>query len=121
MNSSSMRSPMQSTVRRASACDKASKSNIGARYNLGSAETVGGIEIAFHITLDRLLQRGEAAVVAGAAQPIDFALREVLITVADLLGHVDIADIRLQSECGMGRQHQIPEAARLTGADVEDA
>ena len=46
---------------------------------------------------------------------------EVLVAAADILGHVDIADIRWRAECRIGREHQIPEASRLAGSDVEDA
>ena len=39
-----------------------------------SAETIGAIEEALDVGRDRIFQRGEAAIVAGAAQPIDLAL-----------------------------------------------
>src|SRR5580700_1149688 len=114
-----MRSPTQSTVRLDIACDKASKSNIGTCYVVPSAETIGGIEIALDVKRDRVFERREAAIIAGAAQPIDCGLREVLVAAADRLGHIDILDIRCFAERGIGRQHQILEAARLAGPDIE--
>src|SRR5439155_24506291 len=50
-----------------------------------SAETIGGIEEAFDVSLDRVFQRGEAAIIAGALQPIDLALGEVLVAAANRL------------------------------------
>src|SRR6476646_701116 len=115
-----MRSPTQSTVRLEIACDKASKSNMLIRLVAASAETIGGVEVVLHIERDRVLQRRESAIIAGAAQPIDFALREVLIAVAKRHGHVDILDIRLAAERGIGGEDQILEAARLAGSDIEE-
>jgi hypothetical protein len=46
---------------------------------------------------------------------------KVLVAAADRFGHVDIFDVRPGAERGIGRQHQILEAARLAGADIEDA
>src|ERR1700681_3813625 len=86
-----------------------------------SAETIGTIEVTLDVSLDRLFQRGEAAVVAGALQPIAIALGEVLVAAANLLGHVDILDIRNGAERGICREHQFLEAAGLAGADIEDA
>src|SRR5712672_4650417 len=43
------------------------------------AKAIGAIEKTLHVTRDRIFQRGEAAIIAGAQQPIDFALGEVLI------------------------------------------
>src|SRR6516164_10564497 len=114
-----MRSPTQSTVRPEIACDRASKSNIVIRSIAASAETIGAIEIVFDIKRDRVFQRCEAAVIAGAAQPIDSGLREILIAVADRLGYVDILDVRIRAERGIGRQHKVFEAARFAGADIE--
>ncbi|MEY9504957.1 hypothetical protein ABIE87_004515 [Bradyrhizobium diazoefficiens] len=42
-----------------------------------------------------------------------------MIAVADLFGHVDIFDVGPRPERRIGSQHQILEAARLAGADVE--
>src|SRR5664279_4837791 len=114
-----MRSPTQSTVWLIIACDRASKSNIGSRCL--SAETIGAIEEALDVGLDRRFQRREAAIVARAAQTGDIALREVLVAAANWLGHLDIFDIRRLAERGIGREHHIPEAARLAGSDIEDA
>src|SRR5207249_1714353 len=86
-----------------------------------SAETIGAVEKTLDVSLDRIFQRSETAVVAGTLQPIDIALGEVLVAAANLLGHVDILDIRNRAERGIGREHQILEAAGLAGADVEDA
>src|SRR5713226_6038782 len=119
-----MRSPTQSTVWLPIACDKESKSNIGTRYLSDvapSAETIGGIEETLHVSLDGVFQRREAAIIAGALQPIDIALGEVLVAAANRFGHVDILDIRSRAERGIGRNHQILEAAGLAGSDIEDA
>src|SRR4051812_21584913 len=116
-----MRSPTQSTVWRTIACDRESKSNIGTRYPLRSAEAVGAIEEAPDIAVDRIFQRREAAIVAGAPQPIAVALGEVLVAGTNLFGHFDILDIWRGAERVIGRQHHILEAAGLAGADVEDA
>src|ERR1700736_5376598 len=116
-----MRSPTQSTVWRTIACDRASKSNIGARSLLRSAETAGAVEKSPDVAVDRIFQRGEAAIVARALQPIAIALGEVLVAAPNLLGHFDILDIWSGAERVIGRQHHILEAARLAGADVEDA
>src|ERR1700676_1826848 len=147
-----MRSPTQSTVWRAIAWVRASKSNICSRYpeimirldhdlissfehylfkkpvptfsdqaRAPSAEAIGAIEVALDVEADRLLQRREAAVITGPREPIDIALGKILIAVADRWGHVDITNIRSCAERGIGRKHQILEAAGLAGADVEDA
>src|ERR1700712_4606181 len=115
-----MRSPTQSTVWRTIACDRASKSNIGTRYPLRSAEAVDTVEESPDIAVDRIFQRREAAIVAGALQPIAIALGEVLVAAPNLLGHFDILDIWSGAERVIGRQHHILEAASLAGADVED-
>src|SRR3984885_12358699 len=114
-----MRSPTQSTVWRIIACDRASKSNIGTRCL--SAETIGAIEEALDVGLDRRFQRGEAAIVARAAQTGDITLREVLVAAANLLRHLDIFDICRLAERGIGCEHQVLEAARLAGSNIEDA
>src|SRR4051812_13769718 len=116
-----MRSPTQSTVWRAMACDRASKSNIGTYYPLQSAEAIGAVEELVDIVVDRIFQRREAAIVAGAPQPIAVALGEVLVAAPNLFGHFDILDIWSGAERVIGRQHHILEAAGLAGADVEDA
>ena len=51
-----------------------------------SAKAIGAIEKILHVGLDRVFQRGEAAIISGAQQPIDFALGEVLIAAADRSG-----------------------------------
>src|SRR5690349_14069049 len=101
-NSSSMRSPMQSTVRLEIRCDKASKSNMLPRLVAVLAEPVGGIEVGLHVKCDRLLQRREAAVIACTSQPIGLALGEVLVAAANRFRHVGILDIRLDAERGIG-------------------
>src|SRR6187200_128006 len=117
-----MRSPTQSTVWRDIASDKASKSNIGTRCLLRrSAEPVGAIEESLHVKCDRVFKPREAAVVTGAAQPIDLALGEILVAAADLFGHVDILDVRRRAERAKGSQHHVLEAAGLAGPDIEQA
>src|SRR4051812_47937073 len=117
-----MRSPMQSTVWRDIASDKASKSNIFDRCLLRrSAETVGAIEEPLDVECNGIFECSEAAVVAGAAQAIDLALGEILIAAADLLGHVDILDVRRPAERAKRCQHHVLEAARGAGADIEQA
>src|SRR5262249_2910207 len=99
-----MRSPTQSTVFRAIACDRASKSSIVIRYScLISAKAIGGVEEAFDIEPNRILERREAAVIARSPQPIDLCLREILVAAANRFGHVDILDIRLGAEGTVGR------------------
>src|SRR5579859_7268595 len=119
-----MRSPMQSTVFSGIACARLSKSNMRktdphVRFSLEShargcqnrtcgsvfllrpsAETIGSVEEVPDVARDRVFQHREAAVIAGRAQPIDLALREVLVARANLLGHVDILDIRPRAERG---------------------
>ena len=46
-------------------------------------------------------------------------LGEILVAVADLLGHVDIFDVLFGAERRIGRHDQVAEAARMTGADIE--
>src|SRR6516225_6293706 len=118
-----MMSPMQSTVRPEMVFARASKSRIGVGMFIGPrilgpilgalTEAVGPVEIVPDIGLHRILERRETAVIAGAVESIDLALGEILIAAADLLGHVDIVDIRPGAERSISRQHQIPEAARL--------
>src|SRR5438034_7789091 len=111
-----MRSPTQSTVWLSIARDRASKSNMFFRYPKSpSAIAIGRIEKAPYIGPDRVFQRREAAIVAGMPQPIGLALGEILIAAPDLLGHVDILYVRPGAERGIGRQHQIPKAARVAG------
>src|SRR2546423_11123373 len=113
-----MMSPMQSTVRPEMACARASKSRMGVDMVIGLqilgalTEAIGPVEIVGDIDLHRVLERREAAVIAGAVETIDLALGEILIAAADLLGHVDIVDVGLGAERGIGGQHQLPEAAR---------
>src|SRR5689334_6357241 len=113
-----MRSPMQSTVCRPNACARVSKSNIGTRYILRrrSAEAVGAIEEAFYVQTHRVFQRGEAAIVARAAQPIDLALREILVAAANLRGHVDILDVGRRAERTVSGKHHVLEASRRAGS-----
>ena len=55
---------------------------------------------------DRFLQRREATIIAGVPQPIDFALGEILIAAANLLGHVHILNVRFGAQCGVGRDRK---------------
>src|SRR4029077_1009924 len=116
-----MRSPTQSTVWRDIEWIRASKSNIVPSSVSLSAVAIGAIEVTLDVLADRLLQRREAAVIAGVLQPTDIGLREILVAVADRWRHVDIAGIGKAAEPPVGCKHQIGETARLAGADVEDA
>src|ERR1700746_1355499 len=99
-----MRSPTQSTVLRAIASVRASKSNIGSRYPWRAlAIAIGAIEVALDIEADGLLQRREAAVITSTLQAGDIALGEILGAVAERQGHVDIAKVRRHSQGGIGR------------------
>src|SRR6516165_12190971 len=82
---------------------------------------IGLVEEGIDIFRNRLFQRGEAAVVAGAAQIFDAGLGEILILVADRRRHVDIFDVRRAAERGEHGNDQITKAARRSGADVEYA
>src|SRR5216684_1805303 len=116
-----MRSPTHSTVRLEIACDRASKSNIKNSHSVAtSAEAVGAVEETLDVHSDGLFQRGEAAIVAGALQPIDLTLGEILVAAANRLRHVDILDIGSRAERGIGGNHHILEAARGAGADIEE-
>src|SRR3569623_1711628 len=79
------------------------------------------IEIIFYKRADRILKRREAAIIPGAAQMLAIGLGEILVAVADLLGHVDIFDVFFGAERRIGRHDQVAEAARMTGADIENA
>src|SRR5216683_2560027 len=73
------------------------------------------------ITADRLFERREGAIVAGAAQVLHIALREVLIFVANRRRYIDIFDVRRSAERSEHGEHQVAKAARPAGADIEDA
>ncbi len=53
---------------------------------------VGSVEELRHVAFDALFDRGEARVVARAAQVIDLRLGEILILPADAFRHVDVFD-----------------------------
>src|SRR5665811_1974714 len=55
--------------------------------------SVFAVEIAGDILANGRLARGEAGVIAGAAQVLDGALREILVLAADRVRHLDIFDI----------------------------
>src|SRR3569833_2082478 len=116
-----MRSPTHKTVRLAIARDRASKSNIRIHHLVALPEAIGGIEKVLDVGLDRLFQWPKAAIVTGALQPIDNALREILIAAADSLGQFDILNVRMRPQGSVGRQHHILEAARFAGTAIEDA
>ena len=56
------------------------------------------VEVPADIARHRLLERREAAIVAGAAQLLDIGLREILVAVADRDRHIDILDLRRTAE-----------------------
>src|SRR5215475_999636 len=116
-----MRSPMQSTVQLFMASERVSKSNMGGVSMVAaSTEAIGLIKIAPDIGPHPVLERREAAVIAGPAQAIDLAAGEILVAVADRHGHVDILDIGMGAECSIGREDKVLETARLTGSDIEE-
>ncbi len=78
-----------------------------------SPETVVAVKEVLDVAVDRFLQRREAAIVAGAAQPIAFALGEVLIAAANLFGHLDVFDIRRHAERAALGQKLPPQWAGL--------
>src|SRR6266702_365018 len=86
-----------------------------------SAIAIGLIEKISDIYADGVFERGEAAIIARALQPVDRRLRKVLITAANLHGHFDIFDVRAHAQRVVSRDNQVSKASRLAGADVEDA
>src|SRR5437016_1170310 len=121
MNSSSIRSPMHSTVCCGMAVARASKSNISDRFSSESAIRISGVEKAADIGFYGVLERGKSAIVAGCAQSFGPRFGEILIAAADRVGHLDIFDVRLLAERSVAGEHQLAKAARLAGADIEDA
>src|SRR5271166_5205003 len=88
---------------------------------VASPIAVGPVEEGIDVAIDRLLERREAGVVACPAQVLDPGLREILVLIAQLRGHVDIFDPRLAAERGKHGGDQIAEAARVSGSHVEYA
>src|SRR5271155_5066494 len=119
-----MTSPTQRIVCLETSRSASSKSNIAMPApltRLSSPMAIGAIEIPADVTLHALLDRSEVSSKSGAAQIGDLGLREILIGVADRSRRVDIFDFWFAAECGERGRHQIAEAARLTGADIEDS
>src|SRR6185503_16065124 len=85
-----------------------SKSNMAV-----STVPVGGIEVILHVTADAVLKGGEAGVVACSKQAFDVCLSEVLILLADILGHRRVNKCRLAAEHAKQRDDQVAETARL--------
>src|SRR5436305_1684022 len=86
-----------------------------------SAEAIRPVEEALEVSSDGVFKRGETAVVTGTLQPVDVALGEVLVAVADRCRHIDIFDVWSGAERTPGSSHQILETARPTGSNVEQA
>src|SRR3569623_2789576 len=114
---------MHKTVWRDIRSDSVSKSNMVQSLSGKPQSTIAirAVEIIFYKRADRILQRREAATISGAAQMLAIGLGEILVAVADLLGHGDIYDVFFGAERRIGRHDQVAEAARMTGADIEDA
>src|SRR5438132_12285729 len=74
-----------------------------------SPVSVGGVEIRDDVTLDRLRERREARVIAGAAQVFERSLGDVLVAVADRCRHVDICDV---GRAPQGREHRADQVAK---------
>src|SRR5579883_1829300 len=85
-----------------------------------SAITIRAVEEPGHIALDRLLERHERNIVAGAAQVLHVAPRKVLVFAANRLRHIDIFDVGRAAECAEHGLHQVAEAARHTSTDIEN-
>src|ERR1019366_7633120 len=82
---------------------------------------IGAIEIVGDIVADSALERREAGVIAGAAQVLDGALREILILAADRVRHLDIFDIGRPPESLEHGVDHVAEAFGFAGADIENA
>src|SRR5277367_404217 len=118
-----MTSPTQRIVCLETCRSASSKSNIAVPApltRLSSPMAIGAIEISADVTLHALLDRSEVSSKSGAAQIADLGLREILVGVADRSRHVDIFDFRFAAECREHSCHQIAEAARLAGANIEN-
>src|SRR5262245_19662966 len=121
-----MRSPTQSTVCFGTSFSASSKSNMSnATESLEpracSAIAIGTIEITVDVALYRRFERHEIGIIASAPKICGLGLREILVAVADRGRHVDIFDRRRPAERSKHCVHQVAEAARHAGADVEDA
>src|SRR5271169_2576862 len=118
-----MTSPTQRIVCLETSRSASSKSNIAVPApltRLSSPMAIGAIEIPADVTLHALLDGSEVSSKSGAAQIGGLGLGEILISVADRSWHVDIFDFRFAAECREDGRDQIAEAARLSGADIED-
>ena len=84
-----MRSPTHSTVRREIACDKASKSNIEICHQFAqSAKGIRLVEVALDVSVDGLLQSGEAAVITRALQPTETMLKDRGYNFFEIIGEL---------------------------------
>src|SRR5262249_30337041 len=70
---------------------------------------------------DRLGERREARVIAGAAQIFDRRLREILVAVADLRRHVHVFDVGRAPKCGEHSGDEVAETLTLASAAAIDA
>src|SRR5262249_55145124 len=86
-----------------------------------SAIAMGAIEITVDVAFHRSFERHEVRIISGAPEVCGLSLGKILIAVADRCRHVDIFDRWRAAERGEHCMHQIAEAARHTGADIEDA
>src|SRR5262249_16961299 len=110
---SSIRSPMQRTVR--SDASRSASSNV----NMPLPKPIALVEEGGDVTLDRILERREAGIIAGALQLFDRGLRKILITIANRVRHGDVFDIGCAPERGKHRSHHFAKPARLARPDVE--
>src|SRR4249920_4119451 len=115
MNSSSIKSPMQSTV-----CSESAARCLSKSY-MALAVTVFTVEITGNILIHGSVERQEAGIIARMAQAIDTRLREVLILRADRFGHVNIFDIFRQAQRLEHGVDHVAEAFCFAGTHVEDA
>src|SRR6516165_7753338 len=121
-----MRSPTQSTVCFGTSFSVSSKSNMSNAAE--SLEPPSVLSDSDRHDRDnsrrsayRRFERHEIGIIASAPKICGLGLREILVAVVDRGRHVDIFDRRRPAERSKHCVHQVAEAARHAGADVEDA
>ena len=106
---------MQRTV-----CSGASRS-ASSNVNMPLPKPIALVEKGGDVTLDRILERREAGIIAGALQLFDRGLRKILITIANRVRHGDVFDVGRAPERGKHCGDHVAERACLAGTDVEQA